>query len=177
MKIVRESLNEGRFSCTIEDLHKAVSKYVNSELSSFGDRINVSKDSEHILITYKGDIKTDMQWLNLSDEEILKKVKNRAGQFKNRFMQFKDFCTSGLRGVADTFRKSVPIVDVNVTCQLDKLKYKTNKDNWHAGERRIFRYSDTGINDLTDEKTYIDRNGKENLNMLTISVGIFLRNI
>jgi len=176
MKLVKESLNEGRFSCKIEDLNKAVRNYVKTKLSSFGNKVSVTDDNEHILVTYTYDITNNIEYLNMNDEEILNRIKRSALQFKNHFLHFENFCTSGLRGVADTFRSSAPIVNINYSYQLDKLKYKTNKDNWRAGERKVYRYSKEGINELNDEKTYIERYGRDNLNILTVNIGIFLRN-
>jgi hypothetical protein len=176
-KLVKESLNEGKFSCKIEDLNLAINKYIKKELHFPKDAIEVKQVEDHILITYKYNITTSMEWLNMSDDEILERIKKRTLIFSNYFKRFEHFCTNGLRGMIDTFKKDTSYVTINTSCQLDKVKYKTDPKNWNDRERRVFRYSNTGVQDLAPESIYIERNGKENLNILTVTIGLFLRTI
>ena len=177
MKLVKESLNEGRFSCTTDDLYEAVKKYVENKLHYPKGQVKVSNNGDYVIVDLKVLTSQNTSWANNSDDEMVRRIKSYSENFKSYFNHFKDFCTSGLRGVADLFRKENNMIRINSTAKLDKIRLVADKNGFRRTDKKIYRYTETRVDDLGDADQYIQRYGKENLDVLYITVGLFLKDV
>lgn len=171
IKNIDSPINEGVFKCDINDVYKAVQKHVYVDMGFPQGSVTVElrdgdgMGSPYIYIARPYSTKGDTSWNTLNDQQKVERVKQSARQFEQYFAKFKNFCSSGVRSVTTMFNKEVNYITTNSTAQLDAIRYD---------DRKVCRYTENGVSVLSDYDTYVRQADKNNLDIVYVSVGMFM---
>lgn len=171
-----ESLNENIFVVNIDELYKAVEKFVDS--FSYDKRdITLEKNGDSVQFIIKKNITQYNldEYYNMDNKEITEKLKGQCIFLDRQFSKFKSFTEKGLRGFSELFKKQLHYVTVNTTNEIRIVKHDNKTGNYRDTKVNVWIINETGATDTNmNKQQYIERYGSDELNIETIIVNISL---
>lgn len=172
--ISTDMINESITTCTLDDLYRTVSDYIDKEFKNIRNEYHIKKYEDCIFISRK--YLANYDDLN-DDEHIIKRLIVQKDNITNEFSQFKDFCEKGIRGFTGLFKKHNKYINIVSSVSLHKVKNIQEDDKTIE---HIFLYTEDKAEDLGTKENYIKTYGKpgiDDIDVTYVYIGLFLKYI